>query len=289
MSTGDIINDSWILLKRIGKGSFSEIFLAQNLHVDRSYVAIKVHKPTSDPSLPAGAGAAAGSSSSSVLIWEGLVLRMMNGVRSAPKFIHSDTHKDKYEYVAMEYLGGEDMSKLRDSVRSSLGSIPVNVVCYLMLQMVQGTEDLHEKGFIHRDIKPANFVRRSRTSTEFCMLDFGISKRHRESNGEVRKKRTNTDFRGTNAYASPHAHNKEDLCPRDDAYSLWFAFLDLLCGQLPWTEAARERDKQRVAEIKRSHLDDPDKLADWAYSTFIASHTPLVSACVTAVSIYPFV
>jgi serine/threonine protein kinase len=200
----------------------------------------------------------------------------MNGVRSAPAFIHSDTHKDKYIYVVMEYLGGEDMSRLRDATRSSIGAIPVNIVCYLMMQMIQGTEDLHKKGFIHRDIKPANFVRRSKTSTEYCMLDFGISKQYREKNGDIRKKRSQAEFRGTSAYASPHAHNKEDLCPRDDLYSLWFVFLDLLCGQLPWTEAARERDKQRVTDTKKVHLEEPDKLADWAHCTFLSAHSTLV-------------
>lgn len=275
---GDIINDSWILLKRIGKGTFSEIFLAQNLHIDRSYVTIKIHKPPLDSNASASTTAVAPPvSSSSVLKWESFILKTMNGVRSVPAFYHSDTHKDKYDYIVMEYLGGEDMSKLRDFTRTSIGAIPINVVCHLMIQMIEGTEDLHGKGFIHRDIKPANFVRRSRTSTEYCMLDFGISKQHRERNGEIRKKRSHSEFRGTSAYASPHAHNKEDLCPRDDVYSLWFVFLDLLCGQLPWTDAARERDKQRVADMKRRHLEEPNQLADWANATLLSSHKILVS------------
>lgn len=196
MLTGEILNDSWILLKRIGKGSFSEIYLGQNLHIsndsinncqDHRFVAIKVQR------LPLTNDAIA--LTSSVLRWEAEVLKSLKQKHndkhqvkiSFPIFLHYDSHIspslphsqqncNRYEYIAMEYLSGEDMSRLRDATRINLGYIPIPVVFYLTFQMLECIKHFHSKGLVHRDIKPANFVRRNRLSSEFCMLDFGISK-----------------------------------------------------------------------------------------------------------------
>ena len=193
MLTGEILNDSWMLLKRIGKGSFSEIYLGHNLHIDSSnngqdnrFVAIKVQRLslTND----------AMALTSSVLRWEADVLKSLGHHTDTnptkitfPKFFHYDSHispsvqqsqqnGNRYEYIVMEYLSGEDMSRLRDVTRINLGYIPIPIVFYLTFQILECIQNFHSKGLVHRDIKPANFVRRNRFSSEYCMLDFGISK-----------------------------------------------------------------------------------------------------------------
>ena len=70
-------------------------------------------------------------------------------------------------------------------------------------------------------------------------------------------------FRGTSSYASPHAHDKEDQCPRDDIYSLFFVFLDLICGKLPWTEHARNKERDALVTMKKVLLGEPQQLLDW--------------------------
>ena len=50
----------------------------------------------------------------------------------------------------MEYLSGEDMSKLRDITRTNLGFIPIYVVFYLTLQILESIKNLHVKGLVHR-------------------------------------------------------------------------------------------------------------------------------------------
>jgi serine/threonine protein kinase len=80
--------------------------------------------------------------------------------------------------MVMELLTGEDMSSLRDRVRvhSSSGLIPVEIASFLTRQMLRSLQAMHERGYVHRDVKASNFVRRSPTSTEFCMIDFGLAK-----------------------------------------------------------------------------------------------------------------
>ena len=45
LDISDIIADSWCISRRVGRGTFSEIFLAFNIHND-SQVAIKVKNPS---------------------------------------------------------------------------------------------------------------------------------------------------------------------------------------------------------------------------------------------------
>ena len=166
---GEILNDTWILLKRIGRGSFSEIYLGLNIHTsvpsqENLFVAIKVQKLSSSSN-------EGFSISSSVLRWEADVLKMLKNSNDEfitkiafPKFFHYDSHicssllqtssnqndKFKYEYIAMEYLSGEDMSRLRDVTRSNLGFIPIHVVFYLTFQILECIKNLHLKGLVHR-------------------------------------------------------------------------------------------------------------------------------------------
>lgn len=150
---GEILNDSWILLKRIGRGSFSEIYLAQNIHLEsNNYVAIKVQRLQSLSNEV--------TFSSSVLKWEAEVLKSIRHIKTFPRYIHYDSYQqqskeggrgDKYEYITMEYLSGDDMSKLRDVTRETLGGyIPVPVVFYLTLQMLTCIKHLHSRGLVHR-------------------------------------------------------------------------------------------------------------------------------------------
>lgn len=81
--------------------------------------------------------------------------------------------------------------------------------------------------------------------------------------------RTQCEFRGTTTYASPHAHRGDDLCPRDDLYSLMFVFFDLICGKLPWSEASRAKikDKAAISLSKDEYTNEPQKLVSWVNQT----------------------
>ena len=59
-------------------------------------------------------------------------------------------------------------------------------------------------------------------------------------------------------------HLGHDHCPRDDLYSLIYVFLDLICGKLPWAEAAKNKDKSTVTQLKKDYMENPEKLIVWA-------------------------
>ena len=86
------------------------------------------------------------------------------------------------EYLVMELLGGEDMAKFRNYIRTNSGPmIPLIPTVYLTGQILKCIAVLHKRGYVHRDIKPSNFVRCKKNSTEFHMVDFGIAKQVRRT------------------------------------------------------------------------------------------------------------
>mmetsp|Transcript_23329 Transcript_23329/g.21218 ORF Transcript_23329/g.21218 Transcript_23329/m.21218 type:complete len:468 (-) Transcript_23329:478-1881(-) len=260
IKTLDILNDTWEVRNKIGQGAFSQLLIGKNIiNDDEPLVAIKITNNDNE---------------GSIIRWEGEVLRTLSlnsTVHVVPKFIYQG-NENGIEYLVMELLGGDDMSHLRNRIRQSSGSglVSLPAATYLASQMLECLKYIHSKGYVHRDVKPSNFVRKSKNSTKFCLIDFGITKQYLDSHGNIIPKRSHCEFRGTTLYASPHTHRNEDLSPRDDLYSLIYVFLDLICGKLPWTDEARNKQKSAVAALKEMYVDDPEKLVTWV-SEVVAS------------------
>lgn len=111
-----------------------------------------------------------------VLKWESQVLRHLTDC-SVPKFYANDVYQGQ-NYLIMELLTGEDMATLRNRIRSRnpTGLIPLPIAAYLARQMIYCLQQMHRKGYVHRDVKPSNFVRKTKTSSEFLTIDFGLAK-----------------------------------------------------------------------------------------------------------------
>lgn len=260
-SGSTMIKGRWVLKQRVGKGTFCDLHLGRSVYLNESdlckQVAIKIQ--TDDI-----------ASNSNVVRTEGELLKGLSaaGLETVPKYITSGSHEGR-PYMVMELLGGEDMAHLRDRIRLSVGirviSLPGAV--YLSRQMLRCIKGIHKSGYIHRDIKPANFIRRDQNSTEFVMIDFGVTKKYLDDSGSIRPQRENCEFRGTTQYASPFAHGGYDQCPRDDLLGMVLVFCDLVCGKLPWSENAKNKDKASVISRKQEFFDDVAKYMNWIHET----------------------
>jgi len=67
------------------------------------------------------------------------------------------------------------------------------------------------------------------------------------------------EFRGASMYASPHVHNLEEYCPRDDLFSCLYIYLDFIGGGLPWAAAASQRQRDECGRQKQECTKDPAK------------------------------
>eukprot|EP00742_Colponemidia_sp_Colp-10_P016535 GILJ01018967.1.p1 GENE.GILJ01018967.1~~GILJ01018967.1.p1 ORF type:complete len:795 (+),score=95.44 GILJ01018967.1:335-2386(+) len=149
-------------------------------------------------------------------------------------------------YLVMERLG-PNLADLRRACPNNTfdvyTSLKVGISCLKVIRSI------HDLGLTHRDIKPSNFVvGLGPVRSKICyLIDFGLARRFRRSNGQIRPARENTGFRGTNRYASIQSHRHCELGRVDDLWSLLFMLVEMVTGALPWR---KYKDKEQIGDCK---------------------------------------
>ncbi len=139
------------------------------------------------------------------------MLKRMQGCPHVCKYLHCG-HFEEHNYLVMELLG-MNLSELRRRLTSPRQSFSPATTVRLVVQMIQSVAALHNVGFLHRDIKPSNFaVGAAPQRRQQCiMIDFGLARKYRLPNGQIRPARDVAGFRGTArcraaaARPAPHA------------------------------------------------------------------------------------
>lgn len=76
----------------------------------------------------------------------------------------------------------------------------------LSLQLLDRIESFHKKNLIHRDLKPENIVIGWQDIDQVYLIDFGLAKYYRDSNGNHIPMVEKKGIIGTARYASINAH-----------------------------------------------------------------------------------
>ncbi len=150
--------------------------------------------------------------------------------------IHGIEQHDSQHFIVMELLDGESLG---DRIRR--GSIDLETVLTLGVQLADALESAHSKGIVHRDLKPANIFITSRGQAK--ILDFGVAKidgRAATDNNSmvatVRRDQLTSAGQtiGTIAYMSPEQARGEITDARTDLFSLGTVLYQMATGFLPF-------------------------------------------------------
>lgn len=243
--SGDILSDRYKLKKRLGKGGFGMVFEAMVLADDeRPKVAIKIENvsKTKRPQI---------HYEYRVLksLRRGLEEAFRGRVPMVHEFLDSAGGDDRYQCIVMEKMG-TNLQEIFDSYRGDVDDgvrdkpFTAEEVFMVADQAIDCVRAVHSCGFVHRDIKPENFCVRHDDSNRLCIVDFGLSKRFRDSHGAHIPHRMGKGLLGTPRYTSIRCHEGHELSRRDDMESLLYMVLYFFRPGLPW-QGTRNRDKKK--------------------------------------------
>lgn len=232
-----VINNEWKLVKRLGGGSFGELFLAVNKKT-RTEAAAKMEYHRSGAPIQ--------------LKTEYELLRILNNNPGITKmyWFGRDGVQNLYTVLIMELLGPslEDLHVYCD-LKFSLKTVTM-----LADQMIKRIEILHRNCLIHRDIKPDNFAMGTGLNINTVyIIDFGLSKYYMDP--KTMEHYPFRDFRnltGTARYCSIHAHAGCEQSRRDDLESLGYVLVYFLKGALPWQGLQAESKKEKFRKIYKT-------------------------------------
>uniref|UniRef100_F1L1U1 non-specific serine/threonine protein kinase n=1 Tax=Ascaris suum TaxID=6253 RepID=F1L1U1_ASCSU len=236
LAAGTMLLEKYRIEQMIGGGGFGQIYRA----FDESKKRIAAVKAIPQDHEPAR------------MVLEQIVLVKLRGSPHIPSLYASGCTETTH-FIVMELLG-KNLSELRRRESSQRFSLQTVVMCGI--QAVDAIKTVHDADFIHRDIKPSNFcigIQRTTRRTIY-LLDFGMVRRFRRKSGEERKKRDFAGFRGTLRYASFNVHLGKEQTPTDDFISLYYSFVELGEGSLPW-KSTKNSEEVKTLKLNTSFDD----------------------------------
>lgn len=212
-ATGTLIDGKYEILKMIGKGGMSEVYLAMDKNLNKQWAVKEIQKKAWDKN-------------NQVVVQSALAEANMMKKLDHPCLprIVDIIDKDDVIYVIMDYIEGEPLSKVLEKE----GAIDQEVVIEWAEDLCGVLDYLHAQNppIIYRDMKPANIMLQPNGNIK--LIDFGIAREYKEQNLE------DTVSLGTKGYAAPEQFGgKGQTDQRTDIYCLGVTLYHLVTGKNP--------------------------------------------------------
>lgn len=210
---GTVIEGKYEILKLIGKGGMSRVYLAMDQNLNKQWAIKEIEKRARDKNNEVVIASA---------MAEANMMKKLDHP-SLPRIVDI-IDKENVIYVVMDYIEGEPLS----SVLNRHGAQPQENVIEWAKELCLVLDYLHTQNppIIYRDMKPANVMLQPNGNIK--LIDFGIAREYKEQN------LSDTVSLGTKGYAAPEQFGgKGQTDARTDVYCLGVTLYHLLTGKNP--------------------------------------------------------
>lgn len=212
MPAGTVIGRKYEVLKKIGQGGMSIVYLVMDTRLNKNWALKEVRKDGIKDYEVVKQG----------LVVETDMLKKLSHPH-LPRIVDIIDEEGAF-YVVMDYVEGQALSTVLDEY----GAQPQDLVIDWAKQLCDVLHYLHTRtpAIIYRDMKPGNVM--LRPEGNLTLIDFGIAREFKEKNV------ADTTCLGTLGYAAPEQFgNQGQTDPRTDIYCLGATLYHLVTGQNP--------------------------------------------------------
>lgn len=220
------------ILRFLGEGSFSKVFLARNKK--KEYWALKITPVINITSLI--------NLENEITLMKSFnhqnIIRLLD-FNDDVSFITNSQNVTQVLYLALELANGGDLF----SLIASTGRFTEDIARYFFLQIVDGISYLHENGVAHRDLKPENIL----INNDFTIkiADFGFS---------IRSIKWKT-LKGTPGHAAPEIYlGGEYTGTSVDIFALGVILFLMVTCHPPFLEATLSDQRYKTLGANRSDI-----------------------------------
>jgi len=210
-TSGDTINNRFRLLRQIGRGSFGEVWLAED-----TILGIQL----------------------AVKIYIALDSRGLEEFKSEFKNVRHLNHPNLLRPDYYDYSGNRPylvMTYCPQTVGEKVGKMSEQDVWALIKDVSAGLEYLHKMDIVHRDIKPDNILKNDQGG--YVISDFGLSQKMRSTlrRASARNNDNKDSMSGTVGYMAPEMFSaKPNAVKATDIWALGATIYEVITGEMPF-------------------------------------------------------
>lgn len=206
-----MINGKYEILKEIGHGGMSTVYLAMDKNLNKQWAVKEIRKNGNDANDLSVVNSLQAEADLMKKLDHPALPRIVDIINNAETIC-----------IIMDYIEGETLEK----IISEYGAQPEETVIGWAMQLCDALQYLHSQKppIIYRDMKPANVMLNPEGNLK--VIDFGIAREYKE------KSLADTTTLGTRGYCPPEQYGKQTDA-RSDIYALGMTMHHLLTGQDP--------------------------------------------------------
>lgn len=212
----EVIAGKYELLKEVGRGASSRVYLARDLRLNKNWAVKRFLKE----------GLFQGYDFENKLLVEAELMKNLDHP-ALPRIVDILEEDDSW-YIVMDYVEGETLK----SYLNTYGPCDQNQAVSWGLEILSVLSYLHSQDppVIYRDMKPGNIIVQPNGSLK--VIDFGIARTYKTGKNE------DTAALGTAAYAAPEQFDKDNgtSCQTDqrtDIYNFGVTLYVMLTNRVP--------------------------------------------------------